>query len=314
MCGILGVSNSSKAKLAKPDAASVFCKAAMDSLETRGYQSWGVVLVEPGNSASLSVRALGRITKVGSFDFSAASNGISQAICHTRIASAGAVTIDNAQPIVLGGDDGDETIVAHNGTANRKRLESSLTDDIVNLRGGRSSDSQAIAWFLRNAALLGDVTVSDCVYPAGYFRGRGWRVLETLSTYDSAALIWASTVKPNEQWLARVSQSPLVVGSLAGSIVSASTWEALDAGAVAIGHKSVHAICELSEGDVVKVVNGDISETFSLDLPPLPPPPKRKARIVKAGEPYRTAFYDKWFDNDDDVYGHNYGFNYGRKV
>ena len=314
MCGILGVSNSSKAKLANPDEAAVFTKAAMDSLVTRGYQSWGVVLVEPNNPASLSVRALGRITSVGSFDFSAASNGISQAICHTRIASAGAVTLDNAQPIVLGGDDGDETVMAHNGTVNRQRLIASLTDDIVNLRGGRSSDSQAIAWFIRNAALLGAVSVSDTVYPEGYFRGRGWRVLETLGAYDSAALIWANTLKPNEQWLARVSQSPLVVGSIAGSIVSASTWESLDAGAVAIGHKSVHAICELSEGDVVKIVSGDISETFSLDLPPLPPPPKRKARIVKAGEPYRTSFYDKWADDDADVYGHNYGFNYGRKV
>lgn len=166
---------------------------------------------------------------------------------------------------------------------------------------------------LRHAALLGDVSLSDTVYPAGYFRGRGWRVLEALSAYDSAAVIWASTLKPNEQWLARVSQSPLVVGSIAGSIVSASTWEALDAGAVAIGHKSVHAIAELSEGDVVKIVSGDIEATFDLDLPPAPPPPKRKARVVKAGQPYRTAFYDKWFD-DDDVYGHNYGFNYGRKV
>jgi hypothetical protein len=105
-----------------------------------------------------------------------------------------------------------------------------------------------------------------------------------------------------------------VIGSLAGSIVSASTWESLDAGAAAIGHKSVHAICELSEGDVIKVSGGEIEASFDLDLPPLPPPPKRKARIVKAGEPYRTAFYDKWFDDDDDVYGHNYGFNYGRKV
>ena len=313
MCGILGVSNSSKAKLAKPEVAEVFCKAAMDSLETRGYQSWGVTLIEPGTSATLSVRALGRITKVSSLDFSNASS-VSQAICHTRIASAGAVTLDNAQPIVLGsGVDGDEIVMVHNGTINRQRLESSLADDFLNLRAGRSSDSQAIAWFLRNAALLGEVSVSDTVYPAGYFRGRGWRVLETLGVYDSAALIWASTVKPSEQWLARVSDSPLVVGSLAGSIVSASTWAALDAGAVAIGHKSVHAICELSEGDVIKISGGEIEATFDLDLPPAPPPPKRKARIVKAGEPYRTAFYDKWFDDDDDVYGHNYGFNYGRK-
>lgn len=312
MCGILGVSNSTKAKLSKPEVAEVFCKVAMDSLESRGYQSWGVTLIEPDTSATLSVRALGRITKVSSLDFSNASS-VAQAICHTRIASAGAVTLDNAQPIVLGsGVDGDEIVMAHNGTINRERLESSLADDFLNLRAGRSSDSQAIAWFLRNAALLGDVSLADTVYPAGYFRGRGWRVLETLSAYDSAALIWASTVKPHEQWLARVSDSPLVVGSLAGSIVSASTWAALDAGAVAIGYKSVHAICELSEGDVIKVVNGEIEATFDLDLPPAPPPPKRKARIVKAGEPYRTAFYDKWFD-DDDAYGHNYGFNYGRK-
>lgn len=147
MCGILGVSNSTKAKLAKPAVASVFCKAAMDSLETRGYQSWGCTLLEPRERAgTLSARALGRITKVSSLDFSNASS-VSQAICHTRIASAGAVTLDNAQPIVLGGDDGDETVVVHNGTINRERLVSSLVDDIVNLRSGRSSDSQAIAWF-----------------------------------------------------------------------------------------------------------------------------------------------------------------------
>lgn len=83
-----------------------------------------------------------------------------------------------------------------------------------------------------------------------------------------AALLWLNTRgKMRYLHAARISSSPLVVATTErGSVIMASTWEAIEAG-VRVGGQVVVGKESLAEGQYVRFQNGDINLLGDIDLP-----------------------------------------------
>ena len=118
MCGIFGVRD-------HPDAAKI-AHLGLYSLQHRGQESAGIVAVDDQGSAH-AIRALGLVSET--FDpaqLESLTGGI--AIGHTRYSTAGATTIENAQP-VLARFRGGHIALAHNGNlTNATELRRELED------------------------------------------------------------------------------------------------------------------------------------------------------------------------------------------
>ncbi len=102
MCGIFGYIGTKK-------NATEMAVDGLKSLEYRGYDSWGVAWKNGGGGRLQSKKDIGKISGV---DGSLLSNDSSLAIGHTRWATHGGVTVENAHPQF----NKDKTIaVVHNG-------------------------------------------------------------------------------------------------------------------------------------------------------------------------------------------------------
>lgn len=100
MCGIFGY-------VGKRKDATIMAVDGLKSLEYRGYDSWGVAWKEHG-----ALKVQKEIGKISNVDGSLLSQDCSLAIGHTRWATHGGVTVENAHPQF----NGDKTIaVVHNG-------------------------------------------------------------------------------------------------------------------------------------------------------------------------------------------------------
>ena len=118
MCGIFGISG-------HPEAA-VLAHLGLYSLQHRGQESAGLVAVD-GSGAAHGLRAMGLVgEKFGPTEVSTLVG--STAIGHTRYSTAGASSLENAQPALVNFKGG-HIALAHNGnltnaTEIRERLES----------------------------------------------------------------------------------------------------------------------------------------------------------------------------------------------
>ncbi len=102
MCGIFGYVG--------PRAAAGLLIESLKRLEYRGYDSWGVALAD-GDELHLH-RRVGRISEARVPDFGGAEGGFWGGIAHTRWATHGAPTEQNAHPHR---DDSGRLAVVHNG-------------------------------------------------------------------------------------------------------------------------------------------------------------------------------------------------------
>src|SRR3990172_3514221 len=102
MCGIVGYIGQKNAK--------DFVINGLKRLEYRGYDSWGVALKENGN-----LKVIKETGKIGNVDLDEIHSRAKIAIGHTRWATHGAVTKDNAHPHC---DCHKQVAVVHNGIIN----------------------------------------------------------------------------------------------------------------------------------------------------------------------------------------------------
>lgn len=103
MCGIVGY-------IGKDPEALDFVLQGLQSLEYRGYDSAGVVSLQAGNPKL--VKQSGRVEQLQKTVIAAHLKSSSQAIGHTRWATHGAPTSENAHPHC---DTGQNVFVVHNG-------------------------------------------------------------------------------------------------------------------------------------------------------------------------------------------------------
>ncbi|MCK5016081.1 MAG: glutamine--fructose-6-phosphate transaminase (isomerizing) [Candidatus Peribacteraceae bacterium] len=101
MCGIFGYIGN------RNDAGKLVIEG-LKHLEYRGYDSWGIAIKEEGNSILLE-KDIGKISEVDSNNFTMQSN---LAIAHTRWATHGGVTKENAHPHIC---EDCSIAVVHNG-------------------------------------------------------------------------------------------------------------------------------------------------------------------------------------------------------
>ena len=114
MCGIVGVINGAK--------STDYLLAGLKQLEYRGYDSSGIAVIN--NSALVSEKAVGKLNQlVGALGDNPIDGPVG--IAHTRWATHGAPTENNAHPHIAG-----DVAVVHNGIIeNFKELRGELEAD-----------------------------------------------------------------------------------------------------------------------------------------------------------------------------------------
>jgi len=146
MCGIVGYVG--------PNRAADFLAEGLRRLEYRGYDSAGIVTLDSEQQLELT-RSVGRIEQLTSAMAHATHDG-SIGIGHTRWATHGGATVENAHPH-LGGNDGRIAIV-HNGVVeNYQFLKAQLIEQGYEFHS--ATDSEVVAHLI--ASHLDDEQFAD---------------------------------------------------------------------------------------------------------------------------------------------------------
>ena len=221
MCGIVGVVSDRKLN---DKCAEELAINNLKNLEYRGYDSFGFI----SNSRDSAIKALGAVTQ-SNFEFDKSSK---IAIAHTRWATHGRVTIENAHPHVsMNG----KFAIVHNGViSNYKKIKSFLTG--VGYEFQSETDSEVIANLLE---YIGEdsnsKTVFECIEAAkSYLEGE----------YALCIMHWGGLANT---LYAVSNQSPLLVGICRERqyAVIASDTDAFDS--------HVEKYTRLREGEIVSV-------------------------------------------------------------
>lgn len=195
MCGIFGISGNAK--------AAAITQLGLYSLQHRGQESVGIIATDKGQASAL--RAMGLLGERFGPDDIAQLHG-NTAVGHTRYSTAGASTIENAQPALVafkGGHIG----LAHNGNLvnapeiraeleNNGSIFSSTMDSevivhrLARARPGRPEAqlAEALAGLEGAYSLL--VLINDTLLAAR--DGNGWRPL-AMGTLDGATVFASET-------------------------------------------------------------------------------------------------------------------------
>ena len=239
MCGIIGVTGAA-------DAFAVLL-AGLERLEYRGYDSAGVVLVDPAGSLWRQ-RAAERATSLARLEAArgAAPGGCPAGIGHTRWATHGAPTVANAHPHL---DCTGRLALVHNGIIeNHRELMAELVE-----RGhdfASETDSEVLVHLVEEALALGEELPGAVrsVFP----RVRGDLAVAFVSSDDPELLVAARRT------------SPLIFGQGAGTAVVASDI------AAALGTaEALHALGD----DEVLALRPDGFTVTDLDGAPVAPRP-----------------------------------------
>jgi glutamine---fructose-6-phosphate transaminase (isomerizing) len=160
MCGIFAVVQRSSLELQEKQSAEKKVLAGLKKLEYRGYDSWGVAVVSEAPQGSQSIQVEKHVGKISRVDALHLPLG-SVAVGHTRWATHGGVTQENAHPHF---STNKEFVLAQNGVVeNFQRLKSELstkgfsfttqtdTEVIVRLIEEQQKTAESLSEAMRNA-------------------------------------------------------------------------------------------------------------------------------------------------------------------
>lgn len=194
MCGIFGY-------IGKKDQAKTIVINGLKILEYRGYDSWGVASIE-GNDLEIDKH----VGKIGEYTVTE-TTGSNMAIGHTRWATHGGVTVENAHPHT---DTERQIAVVHNGIIeNYQELKKELIKK--DFRFNSETDTEVFAFLI--ADYLKTLSFTKAVQTA----------------FDQCQGLNAFVVlhRETEQIIALRKGSPLVIGKTADGFVIASDSTAL---------------------------------------------------------------------------------------
>jgi len=231
MCGIIGLSRAHESSI--PDGRRALV-AGLLAIEDRGPHSTGIGWTRGKAEKVWYHKMPGTASDVaGSLDLSGRAR-IHTAIGHTRYATHGEHTYDNAHPVVA-----DHVVLVHNGVLQNH-------EDLIRLTGMTpvgEVDSWALAALLASAKRLGHTTTKALELVEGDY-----------------AIAWLDSHDPNVQHLARGNGRPMAIGfTKRGDLMMASTPANLKRWATLIG-VDVSDIVSLDEGTYLQVVEGQIVE------------------------------------------------------
>ena len=233
MCGIFGVTGHG-------DAASI-THLGLYSLQHRGQESAGIVAVDADGLAH-ATRAMGLVSD-GLADGELKGVQGHVAIGHTRYSTAGASTIENAQPI-LARARGGHIAVAHNGNlVNHVAIRRQLEED-----GAIFASTQDTEVIVHRLARARAATPADRIREALTGLEGSYSLLLLLDD-----VLYA--VRDPRGW------RPLAIGRLGDAWVTASETCELDI----VGAQFVR---DVAPGEIVRLTPGQLETVGSLDVAP----------------------------------------------
>ena len=228
MCGIVGY-------VGNKTAQNVLL-SGLKRLEYRGYDSAGIATLDSDNSAHIA-RSVGKISELEQVLDAKPHDG-HLGIGHTRWATHGGVTVDNAHPHHVG-----DIYLVHNGIIeNYQEIKNKLKKYHFN----SDTDTEVLAALIDSNYQKG-LALKDAVASA---------LKEVRGTYGIAVF---SPKEPGQIIVARLG-SPLIIGLGKEETIIASDASAL----LGYTHKAIY----LNDGEIA-VCNEDGADVFNLNLKPL---------------------------------------------
>lgn len=242
MCGIIGF-------IGKDNIANKVVLEGLKRLEYRGYDSVGVAIIDGGNRLIVKKDA-GKINEVHlKLNFLEPKSNI--VIGHTRWATHGAPTMENAHPHV---DCGKYIAVVHNGVIeNFLELKKELEDRHHKFRS--RTDTEVIPHLIEEEVKAGRSLYEAVLYTVRRLRG-------------SYAIAVISIIEPDKIICAR-NESPLIIGFGDNAFYCASdipailpytkVFTSMDNGEIAILTSSGVEFRKISDGSLI------LKKTFTVD-------------------------------------------------